>query len=119
MFKIFDKIEKNKQNNRKIVNLFKRKNKNINKFNIENFKFIVEMKKFNENKQILQNEMRILRLNFTTTFIFHNVIKFKIDNVKFVNRNIKLQNEMNILKIKTSLIFNFKLFIDKKIKMSK
>ena len=70
MFKNFDKIETNKQNNRKIVNLFKRENKNIKKFNVEIFKFIIKMKNFNENKQILQNKIKKFRLNFTITFIF-------------------------------------------------
>ena len=61
----------------------------------------------------MHDEIKIFRINFTTTFIFQNDIKFKIENAKLINRNIKLQNEINTLKIKT-LSTNFVSFIDKK-----
>ena len=113
MFKNFEKIEKNKQINREIANIFRRENKIINKFNIQ-------IEKLNRKKQNLHDEIDIFRLNFAITFTFQNDIKFKIDNVKLINRNIKLQNEINSLKIQTSSI-SFELLIDKKnknVKMS-
>ena len=82
LLKDLEKIEKNRQVNRKNVNLLRRENKNVNKFNVEVFKL-------NKNKQKLLDELNILRMNFTTTSIFSHVDKFKTNNVKFVNRNIE------------------------------
>ena len=111
LLKNFEKIEKNRQNNRDTVNIFRRESRIVKKLNIQIFKL-------KKNNQILQNQVNILRMNSATTFISQNDNKLKIDNAKLVIRNIELQNEINSLKNKTSLI-NLELLIDKKNKSVK
>ena len=67
MIKNFEKVEKNKQHNRKIVNLFRRKDKNINKLNVDNFKFNIENKKLINRNIKLQNEINALKIKTSLT----------------------------------------------------
>ena len=111
LLKDLEKIEKNRQSNRNIVNILKRENRIVEKFNTQIFKL-------KENNQILQDQVNTLRMNSAITFISQNDNKLKIDNVKLIIRNIELQNEINYLKNKISSI-NFELLIDKKNKSVK
>ena len=106
LLKDLEKIKKNRQNNRDIVNILRRESRIVKKLNIQIFKL-------KENNQILQDQVNILRMNSATTSISQNDNKLKIDNAKLVTRNIELQNEINSLKNKTSSI-SFELLIDKK-----
>ena len=80
LLKDFEKIEKNKQSNQNIVNIFKRENRIVKKLNIQIFKF-------KKNNQILQNQMNIFRMNFGDNPIYSSSKIIKL----FIRKSMNLQ----------------------------